>query len=75
MLFRTRFNPVFAACGIALSAMTFQADALTFVDPTARLVGRPNITLGNEVFVAPFASIKAGGLLQPVRSRVRQPSA
>ena len=67
MLFRTRFNPVFAACGIALSAMTFQADALTFVDPTARLVGRPNITLGNEVFVAPFASIKAGGLLQPVR--------
>ncbi len=67
MQFATRFNPIFAACGIALSVLSMQADALTFVDPTARLVGRPTITIGNEVFVAPFASIKSGGLLQPVR--------
>ena len=38
-----------------------------FVIPTARLVNRTFITLGNLVYVAPFASLKAGGILQPVR--------
>ncbi len=75
----TRIHAVSAASAIALALLTFQTQAQTasavdaastgstFVDPTARLVGRPNITLGNLVFVAPFASLKAGGILQPIR--------
>lgn len=71
---------IHAACAaVALSLLALQARAqetvaggaaiatATFVDPTARLVNRTFITLGNLVYVAPFASLKAGGILQPVR--------
>jgi carbonic anhydrase/acetyltransferase-like protein (isoleucine patch superfamily) len=72
-----RIHAVSLSCAAALGVSALPASAqtadlaaattATFVDPTARLVGRPNITLGRLVYVAPFATLKAGGLLQPVR--------
>lgn len=65
-----------AALATVLAALALTAQAQTellvapepsFIDPTARLVGQPNISIGKLVYVGPFASVKAGGSLQPVR--------
>lgn len=73
----TRIGLTSALCTLALSTMALPVQAQTvdaaaaatpsFVDPTARLIGRPNISLGGLVYVAPFATLKSGGILQPIR--------
>jgi carbonic anhydrase/acetyltransferase-like protein (isoleucine patch superfamily) len=55
------------ACAAALASLAFSAQAQSFVDPTARLINKNYISMGNLVFVAPFATLRAGGLLQPIR--------
>ena len=51
---------------LLLLALTLPAGAATFVDPTAERINPDFISLGDEVYVAPFATLRAGGLLAPI---------
>jgi len=67
MQVRFRYKPVSIACTFALATLALSAQAVSFVDPTAQLIGKANITLGNLVYVAPFARLTAPNLLQSIR--------